>query len=201
MRLFVSLDLPPDVEDALFPAGWEAPGSPLLRKGAVSLSGDERPSAAAIRRNAALLKQFLLYRTYHGSAMSPSVQSASIVAWNDEKHVEENRDKYIRKFNQVTPLLKEVLDVELPDAGFYLWARVDKLTQISDVDYAKRLYAEYNVTVLPGSYLAREAPGPDGQPHNPGAGRVRMALVAEPSLIHLMLAVVELLNRLVYWAT
>ena len=122
----------------------------------------------------AILKQFLLYRTYHGSAMSPSVQSASIAAWNDEKHVEDNRDKYIRKFNQVTPMLAEVLDVALPDAGFYLWAKVDKLAKITDTEFAKRLYAEYNVTVLPGSYVARDAHG-----INPGANRIRMALVAE----------------------
>ncbi|GGC03137.1 succinyldiaminopimelate transaminase [Oxalicibacterium flavum] len=124
--------------------------------------------------DAAILKKFLLYRTYHGSAMSPSVQSASIAAWNDEQHVIDNRQKYIAKFRQVTPLLQEVLDVELPDAGFYLWARVDKLANISDVEFAKRLYAEYNVTVLPGSYLGREAHG-----INPGTNRVRMALVAE----------------------
>ncbi|WP_194712063.1 succinyldiaminopimelate transaminase [Noviherbaspirillum soli] len=124
--------------------------------------------------DAAVLKRFLLYRTYCGGAMSPPVQAASIAAWNDEAHVEENRAKYVAKFEQVTPLLKQVLDVELPDAGFYLWAKVDKLTQISDVDYAKRLYAEYNVTVLPGSYLAREAHG-----INPGKNRIRMALVAE----------------------
>lgn len=124
--------------------------------------------------DAAVLKRFLLYRTYCGGAMSPPVQAASIAAWNDEAHVEENRAKYITKFNQVTPLLKQVLDVELPDAGFYLWAKVDKLAQISDVDYAKRLHAEYNVTVLPGSYLAREAHG-----INPGQNRIRMALVAE----------------------
>ena len=124
--------------------------------------------------DAAVLKRFLLYRTYCGGAMSPPVQAASIAAWNDEAHVEENRAKYIAKFNQVTPLLREVLDVELPDAGFYLWAKVDKLARISDVDYAKRLYAEYNVTVLPGSYLAREAHG-----INPGQNRIRMALVAE----------------------
>ncbi len=124
--------------------------------------------------DAAILKQFLLYRTYHGSAMSPSVQAASIVAWNDETHVEENRAKYIRKFSQLTPLLSEVLDVALPDAGFYLWARVDKLAAISDTEFARRLYAEYNVTVLPGSYVARDAHGV-----NPGANRIRMALVAE----------------------
>jgi len=124
--------------------------------------------------DAAILKQFLLYRTYHGSAMSPSVQAASIVAWNDETHVEENREKYIRKFNQVTPMLADVLDVALPDAGFYLWAKVDKLAAISDTEFARRLYAEYNVTILPGSYVARYAHG-----INPGANRIRMALVAE----------------------
>ena len=124
--------------------------------------------------DAAILQKFLLYRTYHGSAMSPSVQAASIAAWNDETHVEGNRAKYLQKFSQVTPMLAEVLDVALPDAGFYLWARVDKLGKINDTEFARRLYAEYNVTVLPGSYVAREAHG-----INPGANRVRMALVAE----------------------
>jgi N-succinyldiaminopimelate aminotransferase len=124
--------------------------------------------------DAAILKQFLLYRTYHGSAMSPSIQAASIAAWNDEHHVEQNREQYIQKFKQVTPMLAEVLDVALPDAGFYLWAKVDKLAKITDAEYAKRLYAEYNVTVLPGSYVARDAHG-----LNPGANRIRMALVAE----------------------
>ncbi|MDB5824455.1 MAG: succinyldiaminopimelate aminotransferase [Herminiimonas sp.] len=124
--------------------------------------------------DAAILAKFLLYRTYHGGAMSPSVQAASSAAWNDEKHVEENRAKYIAKFAQVTPLLQEVMDVELPDAGFYLWAKVDQIADITDVEFARRLYAEYNVTVLPGSYLAREAHG-----QNPGRNRIRMALVAE----------------------
>ncbi|GGC91249.1 succinyldiaminopimelate transaminase [Undibacterium terreum] len=124
--------------------------------------------------DAEIIKKFLLYRTYHGSAMSPTIQSASVVAWDDEVHVQENRDKYIKKFAQVTPVLQEVLDVGLPDAGFYLWAKVDKLVSISDTEYAKRLYQEYNVTVLPGSYLARDAHG-----INPGQNRIRMALVAE----------------------
>ncbi|HYD96193.1 MAG TPA: succinyldiaminopimelate transaminase [Noviherbaspirillum sp.] len=124
--------------------------------------------------DAAILKKFLLYRTYHGSAMSPAIQAASVAAWNDETHVEENRAKYIAKFRQVTPLLQEVLDVQLPDAAFYLWARVDGAGGLSDTEYAQRLYAEYNVAVLPGSYLAREAHGV-----NPGRNRVRMALVAE----------------------
>ncbi len=120
--------------------------------------------------DAALVKQFLLYRTYHGSAMSPVVQAASIAAWDDEAHVRDNREQYRTKFAQVTPLLASVLDVALPDAGFYLWAKV----RGSDTDFARDLYALYNVTVLPGSFLAREAQG-----HNPGANRIRMALVAE----------------------
>ncbi|ULX54241.1 succinyldiaminopimelate transaminase [Cupriavidus taiwanensis] len=124
--------------------------------------------------DAALLKQFLLYRTYHGGAMNPAVQSASIAAWNDEAHVRENRAAYVRKFSEVTPMLAQVLDVALPDAGFYLWADVSR-TGLSDTEFAARLLAEQNVTVLPGSYLAREADG-----INPGANRVRMALVATP---------------------
>lgn len=124
--------------------------------------------------DAAILKKFLLYRTYHGGAMSPVIQAASVDAWKDETHVQDNIAKYVTKFSQVTPLLQEVLDVALPDAAFYLWAKVDKLVAISDTEFARRLYAEYNVTVLPGSYLAREAHGV-----NPGAGRIRMALVAE----------------------
>ena len=123
--------------------------------------------------DAEVLKKFLLYRTYHGGAMSTAVQAASIAAWNDETHVEENRAQYRAKFNAITPLLKEVLDVDLPDAGFYLWADVSS-TGLSDTEFAQRLYAEYNVTVLPGSYLAREAHGV-----NPGRNRIRMALVAE----------------------
>ena len=123
--------------------------------------------------DADVLKKFLLYRTYHGGAMSPSVQAASIAAWNDETHVEQNREQYRAKFNAITPLLREVLDVELPDAGFYLWADVSR-TGLSDTEFAQRLYAEYNVTVLPGSYLARDAHGV-----NPGRNRIRMALVAE----------------------
>lgn len=124
--------------------------------------------------DAALIKPFLLYRTYHGSAMSPIVQAASIAAWNDEQHVIDNRALYRDKFAQVTPLLSAVMDVRLPDAGFYLWAAIPEAFKGSDADFSRELLALYNVVVLPGSYLAREAQG-----HNPGAGRIRMALVAE----------------------
>ncbi len=124
--------------------------------------------------DAAILKDFLLYRTYHGCAMSGVVQAASIAAWNDEAHVIENRNLYRTKFAQVTPVLAEVMDVKLPDASFYLWAGVPKAWNNSDTDFARELYAAEHVTVLPGSYIAREAHG-----FNPGQGRVRMALVAE----------------------
>ena len=120
--------------------------------------------------DASLLQSFLLYRTYHGSAMSPVVQTASIAAWNDEAHVVDNRTMYRQKFAEVTPVLSEVMDVKLPDASFYLWAGIEG----SDEAFARDLLAQYNVTVLPGSYLAREVEG-----RNPGAGRVRMALVAD----------------------
>ncbi|NDP61645.1 succinyldiaminopimelate transaminase [Polaromonas sp.] len=124
--------------------------------------------------DAALIKSFLLYRTYHGSAMSPIVQTASIAAWADEAHVADNRAQYREKFAQVTPLLAKVMDVALPDAGFYLWAAVPEAFDGSDTAFSRELLALYNVVVLPGSYLAREAQG-----FNPGAGRIRMALVAE----------------------
>jgi N-succinyldiaminopimelate aminotransferase len=120
--------------------------------------------------DSACIRKFLPYRTYHGSAMSPAIQRASIAAWEDEKHVVANRELYREKFAKVTPILAEVMDVKLPDAGFYLWAGV----RGSDTDFARELHAQYNVTVLPGSYLARESGGA-----NPGAGRVRMALVAD----------------------
>ena len=122
--------------------------------------------------DASLIEAFLRYRTYHGSAMSGMVQAASIAAWNDESHVEQNRELYCQKFAQVTPLLAKVLDVSLPDAGFYLWAGVPGG---DDEAFAVELLAQYNVTVLPGSYLAREVNGV-----NPGKGRIRMALVAQP---------------------
>jgi N-succinyldiaminopimelate aminotransferase len=120
--------------------------------------------------DAALVKAFLLYRTYHGSAMSPAVAAASIAAWNDEAHVVENRAKYAAKFGALQPKLASVLPCTMPDAAFYLWAR----TPGDDAVFAKRLLAEEAVSVLPGSYLARDAHG-----SNPGRGYVRIALVAQ----------------------
>jgi N-succinyldiaminopimelate aminotransferase len=123
--------------------------------------------------DAAIMKQFALYRTYHGSAMSLVVQAASKAAWSDEEHVVANRALYRDKFMQVTPLLAEVLDVALPDAGFYLWAKIPAKLKLDDASFAKTLLEQYNVTVLPGSYLARAANG-----INPGDNFIRMALVA-----------------------
>lgn len=119
--------------------------------------------------DAAILKQFLLYRTYHGCAMSQPVQLASVAAWNDEAHVLDNRRQYREKFDTVTPMLAQVLETRRPDASFYLWVK----TPIADTEFARRLLAAYNVVVLPGSFLAREADGV-----NPGTSFVRIALVA-----------------------
>lgn len=119
--------------------------------------------------DAEILKSFLLYRTYHGCAMSPAVQAASIAAWSDESHVLENRVLYKQKFDAVFPILKDVLDVDMPDAGFYLWPK----TPLDDTEFARLLYRDYNVLVLPGRFLAREASG-----SNPGSGFIRIALVA-----------------------
>jgi len=131
---------------------------PGLRSGAVA--GDAR-----------LLKAFLRYRTYHGCAMSPAVQHASVAAWRDEAHVIDNRARYREKFDAVVPMLEPVLGATRPDAGFYLWARVPGN---DDERYARELFRRTHVTVLPGRYLARDAHGT-----NPGQGFVRMALVPD----------------------
>src|SRR5687767_15475722 len=101
--------------------------------------------------DAECLQAFRLYRTYHGSAMSLAVQKASIAAWNDEAHVRENRRLYAEKFAAVLP----ILNAERPDGGFYVWLR----TPIDDAQFVRRLRREYNVLVLPGSYLGREVNG------------------------------------------
>ena len=119
--------------------------------------------------DAELIKSYLLYRTYHGCAMPPVHQIASIEAWNDESHVKQNRDLYIKKFKTVIESLNPVIDIVLPDAGFYIWLN----TPIDDEDFARDLFEQQNITVLPGSYLSRENDG-----INPGKNHVRLALVA-----------------------
>jgi N-succinyldiaminopimelate aminotransferase len=119
--------------------------------------------------DATLIKAFLLYRTYHGSAMSPAVAAASLAAWNDEEHVRANRAAYAAKFALLQPRLASALPCSMPDAAFYLWAAAPG----DDAQFARRLFAERAVTVLPGSFFAREARGV-----NPGRGRIRIALVS-----------------------
>jgi len=120
--------------------------------------------------DAALIQAFLRYRTYHGSAMSPAVVAASLAAWRDEAHVRANRAAYARKFSELTPRVASAYNVTAPDAAFYLWVRVGN----DDAAFARELYADQALTVLPGSYLGRHVDGV-----NPGAGFARMALVAE----------------------
>jgi N-succinyldiaminopimelate aminotransferase len=127
--------------------------------------------SGGVAGDAALVKQFLLYRTYHGGAMSPAVQHASVAAWSDESHVRDNRARYREKFDTVVPMLDGVLGTARPDASFYLWARVPGG---DDEAFARNLFAAAHVTVLPGRYLARDAHG-----ENPGRGYVRIALVPE----------------------
>jgi N-succinyldiaminopimelate aminotransferase len=119
--------------------------------------------------DAAILRKFLLYRTYHGCAMSPPIHAASVAAWNEDAHVVENRRLYREKFATVLEILRPVLEVEMPEAAFYLWPR----TPMPDPEFARRLYREQAVSVLPGSFLGREARGV-----HPGRNRVRIALVA-----------------------
>lgn len=119
--------------------------------------------------DADVLQQFLLFRTYHGCAMPPPFQAASTVAWNDEAHVLLNRELYRQKFTAVMDILAPVMAVEMPAAGFYLWPK----TPVDDATFTRELFARAHVNVVPGSYLSREADG-----LNPGAGRVRLALVA-----------------------
>ena len=119
--------------------------------------------------DAQILKKFLLYRTYHGCSMPPATQTASVSAWNDENHVIENRNRYREKFDRVLQILSATLAPEKPQAGFYLWAT----TPVADTEFAARLYAQQNITVLPGRFLSRQTPT-----GNPGENKVRMALVA-----------------------
>jgi N-succinyldiaminopimelate aminotransferase len=165
-------------DEARPPVGALAVARALGREGFPRLvsfgSLSKRSNAPGLRSgyvagDATLVKAFLQYRTYHGSAMSPAVAEASIAAWNDEAHVRANRAAYAAKFAALQPVLTEALPCAMPDAAFYLWAK----TPGDDAAFARRLLAEQAVTVLPGSYLAREAHG-----INPGRGFIRVALVA-----------------------
>jgi N-succinyldiaminopimelate aminotransferase len=165
-------------DEARPPLGALAAAHALGRAGyprlAVFGSLSKRSNAPGLRSgyvagDATLMKAFLLYRTYHGAAMSPAVAAASIAAWNDEAHVVANRAEYAAKFASLQPALAPWLPCAMPDAAFYLWAQ----TPIDDAQFAQRLLAEENVAVVPGSYLARDAHGT-----NPGRDRVRLALVA-----------------------
>jgi N-succinyldiaminopimelate aminotransferase len=150
-------------------------GRPGFRRLVALSSLSKRSNAPGLRSgfaagDAEILKRFLLYRTYHGGAMSLTVQAASVAAWRDESHVVENRRLYRDKFAAALPLVQSPLEAAMPDGGFYLWIR----TPGSDTEFARELYRQYNVAVLPGSYLARESDGV-----NPGSGYVRVALVAQ----------------------
>jgi N-succinyldiaminopimelate aminotransferase len=165
---------------------------PDFRRLVVFSSLSKRSNAPGLRSgfvagDADLIRPYLLYRTYHGSAMSPTVQAASITAWEDETHVVANRTLYAEKFAAVVPRLRRVLQVPHPDAGFYLWVPVP---DGDDLAFCQRLYADYNVTVLPGSFLARNHLGV-----NPGAGHVRLALVDQlPQCIEAAERIVSMLS-------
>lgn len=160
---------PPSLLDAA-----TAMGNFDLKRCVIFNSLSKRSSVPGLRSgfvigDKSVMQDFFLYRTYHGCAMPQHHQEASIVAWQDEEHVRENRRLYRQKLETVHGILREVMEVELPDAGFYLWPK----TPVSDTAFAQSLFQSENITVLPGSFLSREVSG-----LNPGSQRIRMALVA-----------------------
>ncbi|MCU0735229.1 MAG: succinyldiaminopimelate transaminase [Methylotetracoccus sp.] len=167
------------VDESMPPAGLlqaaHAMGNTEYKHCVVFHSLSKRSNAPGLRSgfvagDAEVLKHYALYRTYQGCAMSPPIQHASIAAWSDETHVRDNRASYRRKFSAVYPIVSEVLEVDMPPAGFYLWPE----TPVDDAEFARGLFAEGHVTVLPGSFLSRVSEGGV----NPGARHVRIALVA-----------------------
>lgn len=157
---------------SLLRAAFEA-GSPQFRRCMVFHSLSKRSSLPGLRSglvagDPALIERFLLYRTYHGCAMPLPTQLASIAAWSDDAHVAANRRLYQRKFDQVLPILSDVLALERPAGGFYLWPDI----RGDDAEFTRALYEQANLVILPGSYMARESAGV-----NPGRGRVRISLV------------------------
>ncbi len=153
-------------------------GNTNFKRCVVFHSLSKRSNAPGLRSgfvagDAQILEQFLLYRTYHGCAMSPPIQAASIAAWNDEAHVLANRDEYRKKFDAVLEILTPIMDVKKPDASFYLWAGLDEKTCLDDETFTREIYQQQHLKVVPGSYLSREVDG-----YNPGKNRIRLALVA-----------------------
>ncbi|QFY44008.1 succinyldiaminopimelate transaminase [Candidatus Methylospira mobilis] len=159
----------------LLQSAWDM-GNSTFKNCVVFHSLSKRSNAPGLRSgfvagDAAILKKYLLYRTYHGCALSLPVQAASVAAWSDEAHVKDNRALYNLKFDQVLAVLGSELALDTPDAGFYLWAK----TPVPGVAFARGLFEKENITVLPGSYLSRQQSGMD-----PGRDYVRIALVAQP---------------------
>jgi N-succinyldiaminopimelate aminotransferase len=160
---------PPSLLEAALSTGRDK-----LQRCVVFHSLSKRSSVPGLRSgfvagDASVIAKFLLYRTYHGSAMAVPTQIASVAAWDEDTHAAQNRKLYQQKFDRVLPILAPVLDVKRPDGAFYLWPDVGQ----DDEQFVRALFAEKNLTLLPGSYLAREARG-----ENPGAGRVRISLTA-----------------------
>ncbi|MGB1309597.1 MAG: succinyldiaminopimelate transaminase [Leucothrix sp.] len=155
----------------------EAIGNTDYKRCVVMHSLSKRSNAPGLRSgfvagDADILQAFLLFRTYHGCAMPPHTQVTSIAAWQDEDHVIENRRLYREKFAAVLTILSPVMDIPTPQASFYLWPK----TPIDDVTFARDIFEKQHLNVVPGSYLSREVNG-----LNPGANRIRLALVAEPT--------------------
>ncbi len=149
-------------------------GNTSFKRCVVFHSLSKRSNAPGLRSgfvagDADILGQYFQYRTYHGCAMPLPTQQASIKAWLDETHVIENRRLYREKFAAFIEILSDVCDINKPPAGFYVWLK----TPIADTDFAQKLFAQENITVLPGSYLSRDFAG-----LNPGVNYVRIALVA-----------------------